>query len=235
MNGLNSMDHAERSAETVRWARLAELENELRRLTGMLAALDLLPIGVIVLDGEGRVLKSNAMAKSLLARADGLIEQNDGLGATNPKSGLELRRAITTIGSGHCDVQPMAMWLPRLVGKPLSVTVAAAPMRGFVGADTVGLANVVVFTTDPDLPLDPAPGVMQQLFSLTPAEARVAECIVGGQTIDQTAVFCRVTRGTVRTHLKRVFEKTEVSSQSALVRKVINTPAWIGRSFAPRV
>lgn len=232
MENHHSMDSAERSAEAARWARLAELETELRRLTGMLAAVDLLPIGVIVLDGEGRVLKSNALAKILLARGDGLFEQSDGLGATNAKAGLELRRAIKTAGVGHGNVPPMAVCLPRWDGKPLSVIVAAAPMRGFLGADTVGLANVVVFVSAPESPLDPAPGVIQQLFGLTPAEARVAECIVGGQSIDETAVSCRVTRGTVRTHLKRVFEKTEVGSQSALVRLVLNTPAWIGNRFA---
>lgn len=232
MENQGSLAHAGRAAEMARWVQLAELESELRRLTGMLAAVDLLPIGVIVLDGEGRVLKSNALAKTLLVRADGLLEQHDGLGASSAKATLELRRAIRSVGLSHGEVPPIALWLPRSVGKPLPIIVATAPVRGFLGADTVGIAKVVVFVTAPESPLDPAPGVLLQLFGLTPAEARVAECIVGGQTIDETAATCGVTRGTVRTHLKRVFEKTEVSSQSALVRLVLNTPAWVGKPLS---
>lgn len=231
MGSLNASAGTQCTAEAERLARFAELETELRRLTGVLAALDLLPIGVIVLDGEGRVLKSNALASQLLSRADGLLERDERLGATDAKAAAELRQAIKEIGGGG-EIRPQGLWLPRPGGKPLSVVVTAAPTRGFIGADTVGLINVAVFVTDPESPLHPVPGIIQKMFCLTPAEARVAEHFVGGKTVDETAACCKITRGTVRTHLKRVFEKTEVSSQSALVRLILNTPAWIGNRIA---
>jgi DNA-binding CsgD family transcriptional regulator len=56
------------------------------------------------------------------------------------------------------------------------------------------------------------------LYGLTPAEARIAELLVGGATPAQVATELGLRGSTVKTHLLRVYEKTGVHRQSDLIR-----------------
>jgi DNA-binding CsgD family transcriptional regulator len=59
--------------------------------------------------------------------------------------------------------------------------------------------------------------VIQDLFDITPAEARVARGIAAGKTVHDLAVEAGVSAGTIRQHLKSVFSKMGVSRQADLV------------------
>jgi DNA-binding CsgD family transcriptional regulator len=63
----------------------------------------------------------------------------------------------------------------------------------------------------------PTAEVIQGLFDLTPAEARVARGIGATQTIDDLAAAMNVSRETIRTQLKAVLGKTGLSRQQDLV------------------
>jgi DNA-binding CsgD family transcriptional regulator len=54
------------------------------------------------------------------------------------------------------------------------------------------------------------------LFGLTPAEARVSAGLALGRNVAGIAGAQRVSVGTVRTHVKRIFDKAGVSSQVEL-------------------
>jgi DNA-binding CsgD family transcriptional regulator len=55
------------------------------------------------------------------------------------------------------------------------------------------------------------------LFDPTPAEARVTQGIVRGETIDMLAIAIGVSRETIRTQLKAAMVKTGTSRQAELV------------------
>lgn len=65
----------------------------------------------------------------------------------------------------------------------------------------------------------------QQLYSLSDAQIRLAQLIVEGSDLPQAAETIGVSVNTVRTHLKRMFEKTKVASQTALVRVLLSANA----------
>ncbi len=52
-------------------------------------------------------------------------------------------------------------------------------------------------------------------------DARLATAIASGNTPDEAAALLRMTVGTARTHLKRVFYKTATTRQAELVRLVL--------------
>jgi DNA-binding CsgD family transcriptional regulator len=58
--------------------------------------------------------------------------------------------------------------------------------------------------------------VVQALFDLTPAEARVAQSIGQGASLEEHAVQHGVSHATVRTQLKAIFQKTGLHRQSDL-------------------
>lgn len=85
------------------------------------------------------------------------------------------------------------------------------PMEGSSGST---LAILVVITLDaPDVP---STNLVERLFALAPAEARVAVLIGSGLSPRQAAEKLGISEGTVRTTLKHVFTKAGVSRQSEL-------------------
>ena len=63
--------------------------------------------------------------------------------------------------------------------------------------------------------------LLQSLFALTPAEARLAEQFANGISLTEVADNLRITVATARTQLKSVFRKTGTSRQAELVRLLL--------------
>ena len=78
--------------------------------------------------------------------------------------------------------------------------------------------------------------VVRQSGGLTQAEAEIAALVAGGQTAAKIASFRRVSLHTVRSQIKSIYFKTDVSSQAQLTRLVKALPATRdrqGRSRTP--
>ena len=63
------------------------------------------------------------------------------------------------------------------------------------------------------------------VYELSPSQEQVATLIVEGLSLAEIAARMKITPNTARTHLDRVFEKTGVRTQSALVRVLLSTAA----------
>jgi DNA-binding CsgD family transcriptional regulator len=89
------------------------------------------------------------------------------------------------------------------------------PVRGRAH-DIFSMASAVVIVT-PVVPAKiPSSEVLQGLFDLTPAEARVARAIGNGETVTDIAQTVGLSRETVRTQLKAILYKTGLSRQAEL-------------------
>ena len=76
-----------------------------------------------------------------------------------------------------------------------------------------------ILVVTPVVPAEvPTAEVLQGLFDLTPAEARVARAVGRSETIETIAKAFGVSKGTVRNQLKAVFAKTGVARQADLAR-----------------
>lgn len=64
-------------------------------------------------------------------------------------------------------------------------------------------------------------------FNLSAAQKEVAALIVAGKTLMEVAEELGITANTARTHLDRIFDKTGVRAQPALVRVLLSTAAPI--------
>lgn len=79
-----------------------------------------------------------------------------------------------------------------------------------------------VLLAKPTSALLPAADIISGLFDLTPAEARVAREVALGKSPQRIAAELKLSPETIRSHLKRVFNKTSVSRQSELVALLAN-------------
>ena len=62
----------------------------------------------------------------------------------------------------------------------------------------------------------------RMVFGLSEAQTRLSEAIASGQSLTTAANALGVTLNTARTHLSRVYDKTGVNSQTALVRVLLS-------------
>jgi DNA-binding CsgD family transcriptional regulator len=91
------------------------------------------------------------------------------------------------------------------------------PLR-LAGLDVFAGAVSILFLTPITQQRSPGPELLQALFDLTPAEARITSLLIDGNSVDSISKMQSVSLNTVRTQLKSVFMKTGVDRQIDLVR-----------------
>ena len=67
--------------------------------------------------------------------------------------------------------------------------------------------------------------VLESIYDLTPAEARVASKLIDYPQLNVAAEALNISISTAKTHLKRIYRKTNTNRQSILIHKIINGPA----------
>jgi DNA-binding CsgD family transcriptional regulator len=183
---------------------------------GAAVALDRIRIGTVLLGAEGEVLLCNRMAQAVLDENDGLGLAGGRLVPSSRAAARELARLLQQEpGQGG------AFQIPREAPRrPLSLLVTP------LAADSSS-ASYVVFIGDPDRSVDTGARVLTRLYDLTPRESRIAGLLVQGRSLDEAAGELGITVATARSHLKRVFQKTQTRGQSDLVRLLLLGPALL--------
>ncbi len=183
--------------------------------------LDRFLVGVLLLDGRGRVRAANRQAERLLALHDGLRADRDGLRAAAAAESAALRALVAATARGTPSSGALAITRPS-GREPLHVLVT--PLRSPLLAGLAHSATAVVFVTDPEQQPVPVHARLRCHLGLTGAEADVALLIAQGHRIDEAAALLGISRHTARTQLKHALARTGVRRQSALVRLVLATP-----------
>jgi DNA-binding CsgD family transcriptional regulator len=86
---------------------------------------------------------------------------------------------------------------------------------------TIADMTIIVLLHDQQL-LSNAVSRAGRMFGLTTAQVRVAEAIAHGHDLSVIANTLQVRPNTVRTHVRRMFERLNVNSQTALVRTMLS-------------
>jgi DNA-binding CsgD family transcriptional regulator len=212
--------HLSRALEAT--LKLGHLADGTRQLTRV---LQLMPNPALLLDGKGRITLANPAAESLLRTGDGLALDRDGglrLAAALPAETAALSRALAQAlavasGTGTDLGGPLRLTRPSGAA-PLLVLPVPLPPPAFALWEMLEQARVLVLIVDPSAPSRAAASAIQTTFDLTAAEARVAVLIGSGLSGPATAAMLGISPSTVKTHLKRCFEKTGVHSQVGLAR-----------------
>jgi DNA-binding CsgD family transcriptional regulator len=188
----------------------------------VLDALDHLTHGIVVTDQTCRIIFANRAAEEILTQHDGIDSGPMGLRAAKAAQTSELRRLIVQ-AAGADQRTPAGGAL--LVDRPsmrAAFQVLISPLRAEIG--WVGMAwrtpAVLVLMIDPERPPVALENHLRTLFRLTRAEARVACTIATGEGLIEVADSLGMLPSTARTHLHRVFEKTETRRQAELVKLV---------------
>jgi DNA-binding CsgD family transcriptional regulator len=198
--------------------RAYQTYERLQSLEARETALSAVSFGVLLLGSKAQVVFANAAAETILRRNDGLAFTHGVLTADDTTANGELLRLIEHAASPgesldcpHCVVVPRRSML-----RPYQVT--AAPCRGTIKSLSVAPQTIaIVFLVDPEqvptLPVE----ALRRLYGLTASEAKLAIELGAGRTVAAAADHLVITYETARTHLRRIFSKTQTSRQSELV------------------
>jgi DNA-binding CsgD family transcriptional regulator/PAS domain-containing protein len=185
-------------------------------------ALDKLTDGILVTDQSCRVLFANRAAEELLGKADGISSGRQGVYTATAVQTSELRRLVAQAAGGAGRPPAGGALLVDRPSMKRAFHILVSPLRAETGwAGLAWRARAVLWLIiDPErAPLGVQPH-LRTLFKLTPAEARLASELAAGESLLSVAETLGILSSTARTHLHRVFEKTETQRQAELVKLV---------------
>jgi DNA-binding CsgD family transcriptional regulator len=209
---------------------------------GMLSDVaDALSAGVILTDDAGTVVHANAAARAMLAAGDPVLLRNAALAVRCANAGSEgaqhaMIEAIDGALRNDLIVSPRGVAIPLTAAGGDRYLVHVLPLTSGVRrkAARTSRARVAVLVhkaaLDGLLPLE----AMARQFNLSPAELRVLAVVleVGG-SVTEIADVLGLSEPTVKTHLRRLFDKTGTRRQADLIRLVASYASpLIGRSHA---
>lgn len=193
-------------------------------------AMGQLMVGVFVLDENGLILESNAMASAIAQLGDGISISAKKLGATYPADNRKLQQLVQKVLNQREPVNAVmaeAMSVSRPSGKVAWGLVAQA-IHATEWTEGRHRPCVAVFVRDAEGKSEPPMRLAQQLFQLTPAETSLAIQLANGLSLDEASELLNIRRNTARAHLRSIFSKTGVRRQTELVRIFLNSVALLG-------
>lgn len=181
-------------------------------------ALDALAMAIVIVDRDLQVSYANEGADEILADPEGAVGLRQGrLFARQPNDQRQLKRLVDAALRSATD--PLEEHRSSMIvqggdgAQALSACVMPAaptrpgttpPAKVMMALRPLGMATDLVVSS-------------RQLFNLTESEARFASALASGLSLTQAAEAQGVRISTARTHLARIFQKTDTRQQSQLV------------------
>jgi len=197
--------------------------------TGMAEALDHAPTAVLLVDHAGQPVFINRRAEALLRHTTALTARADGIEARTTHDNRAFQRSLrSTIAAslGRESARADGLWLHGTDGRH-ELHVEIRPMPGASEDDPILRSRglVAVWLSPLAMTPRPAPSMLRELYDLTVAESEVLALFVEGRDLAEISALRGVELETVRTQVKTIMAKLDVSRQVDLVRLVLSGPA----------
>jgi DNA-binding CsgD family transcriptional regulator len=184
--------------------------------------LELVKRGAILVHSDARPLAANQTALDILSKKDGLSLSATGIAAHRAADTKQLialfREAILHPHSGEPTGSPISV--QRKTGATFIVRVVPGPEFKKWGPADARTALMTI--SDPALAPEAKERDLIRLYGLTRGEAAIAALVLQGKSIEEAAEALFISAHTARTHLKRIFLKTETHRQSELVVRLLS-------------
>jgi DNA-binding CsgD family transcriptional regulator len=195
-------------------ARSALLSARLQLERARVASKTLAAIGLpaLVLNEQGKVLAANHLIEAMTGYVQ--WRAHDRISLSDRAGDQLLRDAIATIDlTGASSVRSFPV---RDMRADVMMVAHVVPIR-LSARDIFVRCAAVLILTPVALPQAPPVELVQSLFDLTPAEARVARGLAAGKTVDDIAADGGTSANTIRTQVRGVLEKTGCNRQVDIV------------------
>ncbi len=202
--------HVRRAAAIGRIVSAAEAQ-----ATTLASALDVLSAGVFLLSDTGRIVHSNRSGAEMLSSGAPVCSKRARLEFTSDGDRVSQRPALgDPIRAAAAATVPLnaadgRQFMAHIMPLDPSRRIALAADRA---------AAFIVLIKETRLMTATAVAAAARLYGLTAQEARVLRMVVDAGGTPLAAEALKISAATVRTHIARIFDKTEVRSQGALIK-----------------
>jgi|SRR5690242_14313899 len=182
--------------------------------------LDGLTAGLFLVDAAARILHVNTSGRAMLTSGAILLNSAGRLAPAKTAARGMFKRLLCIAAAGRVDgANPGCVALTSDEGECwLAHVLPLARVRS--RQDNDGSAAVAAVLVRKAALGRPAPETLAKLYQLTPAELRILLAIVEVGRVPDIAAVLKVSETTVKTHLRRLFSKTNTSRQADLVKLV---------------
>jgi len=185
---------------------------QMERARAATEALSLVGLPALVFDQRGAVMAANSLVEALT----GLVRcrARDRVSLKDMAADALFQQSVITIGAETAP--PVQSFAVRDDSAEPAFVAHVIPIRRHA-RDLFALSAGVLILTPVTLPNAPPVELIQSLFDLTPAEARVARSLAAGNTVDEIAAGATVSSNTVRAQVRGILEKTGLHRQVEVV------------------
>jgi DNA-binding CsgD family transcriptional regulator len=181
----------------------------LERAKAQAEALQQLGLPAFVLSENGRLITAKRLGEELVPRV--LQDRTSRLALVDKAADGLLKTAMEALKGGRNAPQSLPL---RSMGDSPAV-IHLLPIRRSAHDIFVAASVILVITPLVHGPT-PSEAILQGLFDLTPAEARVARAIASAATVEEIAVRHGTSPKTVRAQLQQVMLKTGINRQAEI-------------------
>jgi DNA-binding CsgD family transcriptional regulator len=193
-------------------------------LVALSYGLELVRHGAMLVASEGQLRVANRAAAAILHQKDGIAIARTGLVADRASDTRLLHKllqeAIQSPGRGEPEDSPLMLQRQK-ARHSLIVRVIPGPELDCWPLGDGRTALLKLYDQDLGLVVDER--ALSSLYGLTRGEAVLAARLVQGKSIEQAAEELFISAHTARTHLKRIFMKTDTHRQTELVVRMLLT------------
>ena len=196
-------------------ARAALLSARLgrERARAAAAALEAVGLPAAVLDLRGCILSVNDLFSALVPEV--AQDRSDRVVLTNPAADALLKEAMESVRSPSNNQAVCSIPIPANARNPAMI-IHILPVKG--DARDVFLRSSIILVVTPVVAKQvPGANVLQALFDLTPAEARVAHEVGNGRSIEEISDSLGTSMTTVRNQIAAVLSKSALHRRIDLV------------------
>jgi DNA-binding CsgD family transcriptional regulator len=193
-------------------------------LVALSYGLELVRCGAMLVSETGRPHLSNQAARAILQKKDGISLARTGLVAERASDTQLLhhllREAISSPESGEPKQSPFVV---ERKSAHTSLIVRVVPGPGLDGWPGPEQRTALLKLYDRDMGVVVDEHTLITLYGLTRGEAALTAKLIQGKSPEEAAQELFISAHTARTHLKRVFMKTDTHRQPELVVRMLLT------------
>lgn len=210
--------HLRRGLQIHRQLSLARQHN-----AALYALLQKMSVGVILLNTATQVVFANAAAELVLRQSNFLQVTRTGVKCSDPAHNARLQlliRGAVETSLRDCQGDTGGVMGITHSSRPLPLILSILPLSAIDSWQDLRSDNVAaaVFVTDPDHGRRISETLLRENYKLSPREIEICQCFVNNPVLETLAPEVRLTRESLRTVLKGIYEKTGQHSQSELMR-----------------
>lgn len=196
------------------------------------SAIEQMPIGVVITTVGGMVHFINTQAENICKQVPELVlRKGEHIHHMNRIHSLRLQHMLSPTHQGSVDIDKESQFANWTITMPstdanTNVTLLVIPISTLPAeSEQAYQAGHCIFISNPGFNSILSESLLRLLYSLTHAEARLANQLVKLGAVDQVAAELNISINTARTQLKSIYRKTGTTRQSELLFQLLTSVA----------